>query len=566
VSAAEPAVPGPSQDEIAAAFDELGRELRERGFGKRVGFGERPAVVAVDMIRAFTDPAAPMGTSDFDEAVLAARAVLDAARAAGLPVFLVTSSYDQARREAGNWELKVDHDGMLHGSEWIEFDERLGRAASDQVVVKKYPSCLFGTDLNSRLVSQRVDTLIIVGVSTSGCVRATAVDACSSGYRTIVVEEAVGDRFLLTHRANLFDVDMKYGDVVRLEETVSYLSSLGRPRGVHLVGSIPLSNNEDVFRTVARVLGDRIERIPDGETGKRLVWNSWTRPSYERTPGLEVVPPAPDSYTPWNRVRLTIAPEDLVLDRLGFADAAIDSYGVFARLKAEGSVPERVRFQVCLPSPIAPMVILVEEGSRAGVEPAHVRQLLGEVGEILAAIPHDQLAIQWDVCQDLGIWEGVFEPWFADPKQGVVDRLAALARAIPEPVEMGFHLCYGDFKHKHFVEPADAATIVEMSNAFSEAVERPVNWIHAPVPRDRDDEAYFRPFRELRLRPETKYYLGLIHHTDGIEGATRRIAAARTAIEDFGVATECGFGRRDGRTVPSLMRLHADIAAPAVYA
>ena len=167
-----------------------------------------------------------------------------------------------------------------------------------------------------------------------------------------------------------------------------------QPAGVHLVGSIPLQNNEAVFRTVAGIMGDRLQRIPDGETGKRLVWNSWTRPSYERTPGLEVVPPAPGSYTPWNQVRLLADPDKLVLERLGFSDAALDSYEVFARLKREGVIPEHLRFQVCIPSAIAPMIILVEERSRTGVEPAHLRQLHAELAEMLDWISHDPLAIQ----------------------------------------------------------------------------------------------------------------------------------------------------------------------------
>lgn len=218
------------QNQLTRVYDDLARAMRDRGFGKRVGFGERPAVVVTDLINGFTDTDSPMGSTDFDEAVAGSRKVLDAARAANVPVFLVTSAYDPARLEAGAWELKVDHEAIFHGTRWVEFDDRLGQVPSDQVVVKKYPSCLFGTDLNSRLVAQRVDTLIIVGASTSGCIRASAVDACSSGYRVIVVEEAVGDRYPLPHRANLFDIDMKYGDVVSLEEAITFLKSRARQR------------------------------------------------------------------------------------------------------------------------------------------------------------------------------------------------------------------------------------------------------------------------------------------------------------------------------------------------
>ncbi len=338
--------------------------------------------------------------------------------------------------------------------------------------------------------------------------------------------------------------------------------SPARPRGVHLVGSIPLADAEAVFRTAGAQLGDRLHTLPDGETGKRLVWNSWTRGAYEATPGLEVVPPPPGSYTPWNRVRLVVDPGELRLNRLGFADAALASYATFARLKAEGAIPAHVRFQVCLPTTIAPMVILVEPDSRAGVEPAQRRQLLAELAEIVDRIPPDQLAIQWDVCQDVGIWEGVFEPWFDDARGGVIDRIATLSAAVPEGVAMGFHLCYGDFGHQHFVEPTDGTTLTEMANAICAAVQRPVDWIHVPVPIDRDDAAYFAPFASLALQPSTRLYLGLIHFGDGAEGAQRRIAAARAAVDGFGVATECGFGRRDPETIAPLMALHAEVADP----
>jgi maleamate amidohydrolase len=218
------------QKQIVEVYDGLAQRMRTKGFAKRIGFGSRPAVVVIDLIKGFTDPNAPMGSVDFDNAVAGTRKVLDGARQVGIPVFLVTSAYDQALLEAGAWELKVDHDGIFHGSHWIEFDPRLGQLPTDQVVVKKYPSCFFGTDLASRMVAQQVDTVIVTGASTSGCVRATAVDACCSGFRTIVVEDAVGDRFLLPHRSNLFDIEMKYGDVVTIAETLAYLKTIDRPR------------------------------------------------------------------------------------------------------------------------------------------------------------------------------------------------------------------------------------------------------------------------------------------------------------------------------------------------
>lgn len=337
-----------------------------------------------------------------------------------------------------------------------------------------------------------------------------------------------------------------------------------RPRGIHLVGSIPLADAKAVFRAVGESVGRHVRRVPDGETGKRSRWNSWTAPTYERTTGLELVPPPPGNYTPWPQAKLMIDPNDLVLEPLGFADAAIASYADFETIRQEGILPTHARFQVCLPSPIAPMTVLVESGSRAGVEPAHFRQLFGEIDEILAAIPHEDLAIQWDVCQDVGIWEGFYEAYFDDPKRGVVERLSRCAGKIPSDVQMGFHLCYGDFGHKHFMNPADLGAVTEMANELITAIQRPIDWIHMPVPIDREDNAYFAPLGDLTPRDRTELYLGLIHYGDGVEGAARRIRAARRTRDGFGVATECGFGRRPPETIPELLRLHAEVAAAVV--
>ena len=205
---------------------ELHERLSAKGFAGRVGFGKRPAVLVVDLIRAFTDPACPLG-SDLDAEIENTRRILEAARAAGAVVVMSTSYYDEALDEAGLWSLKIpSSEWLTEGTEWVQIDERLARAKGDMLLVKKYASCFFGTDLMSRLVSRGVDTLIITGCTTSGCVRASAVDACSYGLRTIVVEDAVGDRAPLSHLTCLFDMDAKYADVVTTETVIAQLEVL----------------------------------------------------------------------------------------------------------------------------------------------------------------------------------------------------------------------------------------------------------------------------------------------------------------------------------------------------
>ena len=204
-------------------YSRLRAEFREKGLGGRIGFGRRPALLVVDLIRGFTDRQSPLA-GDLDTQVMATNELLASARAAGVPVIFSTVAYDTELQEAGKWIQKIPSNSWLvEGSEWVELDDRLGRQENETLLVKKYASCFFGTDLASRLVSKGVDTLILTGCTTSGCVRATAVDSCSYGFNTVVVEEAVGDRAELPHLASLFDIDNKYGDVVGVEEAKAYL-------------------------------------------------------------------------------------------------------------------------------------------------------------------------------------------------------------------------------------------------------------------------------------------------------------------------------------------------------
>jgi nicotinamidase-related amidase len=212
--------------DVLAEYARLRQEFRDKGIGSRVGFGRRPALLAVDFITGFTDLRSPLA-GDLDAQLAATVRLLEPARAAGIPVIFSTVSYDAELQEAGIWVRKIPATKWLvEGSQWVEVDKRLDQRPNETTLVKKYASCFFGTDLAARLVSRRVDTLIIAGCTTSGCVRATAVDACSYGFHTIVVEEAVGDRAALPHAASLFDIDAKYGDVVGLEETLTYLKGL----------------------------------------------------------------------------------------------------------------------------------------------------------------------------------------------------------------------------------------------------------------------------------------------------------------------------------------------------
>ncbi|TFD85196.1 N-carbamoylsarcosine amidohydrolase [Cryobacterium serini] len=214
---------------IFDAYEKLRSEFRQKGLSSRTGFGTRPALLVVDFIRGFTDARSPLA-GDLDRQIEATLKLLASARAADIPIIFSTVAYDTNLQDAGKWIRKIPSNSWLvEGSEWVELDARLQRQSNEMLLVKKFASCFFGTDLATRLISKGVDTLLIVGCTTSGCIRATAVDACSYGFHTVVVEEGVGDRAELPHLASLFDIDSKYGDVVTLDKACTYLEDVGRP-------------------------------------------------------------------------------------------------------------------------------------------------------------------------------------------------------------------------------------------------------------------------------------------------------------------------------------------------
>jgi nicotinamidase-related amidase len=203
-------------DEVLAAY-------RRKGLAARVGFGRRPAVVVVDFILGFTDRRSPL-VADLDRELQATKRLLDAARRAGAPVVFTTVAYDPSLRDAGVFLKKVPSLAWLKaGTRWVELDPRLKRRAGELVVNKQYASAFFGTSLASTLRAQGVDTVIVCGATTSGCVRATVVDALQHGFRAIVPRECVADRAAGPHEANLVDIDGKYGDVVTLADVLKRL-------------------------------------------------------------------------------------------------------------------------------------------------------------------------------------------------------------------------------------------------------------------------------------------------------------------------------------------------------
>lgn len=199
---------------------------RAKGLAGSMGFGARPAILVVDLIYGFTRAASPLGC-DLDDVVAATRKLLAVGRRREIPIAFTTTVYADDMADAGLFPRKVPSLAVLRrSSELVEVDARLGRLASEPLLEKKYASAFFGTPLASMWVALAVDTVLVCGATTSGCVRATVVDALQHGFRPIVPRACVGDRSPGAHRASLVDIEGKYGDVVTLEASCAYLEAL----------------------------------------------------------------------------------------------------------------------------------------------------------------------------------------------------------------------------------------------------------------------------------------------------------------------------------------------------
>lgn len=347
------------------------------------------------------------------------------------------------------------------------------------------------------------------------------------------------------------------------------MNDRGSKTVVHLVGSVPLADSETVFRTLSRGVGNFLTRLPDGETGIRKSWIRFLQDVLAQHPAIEVAHDVPPfKFTQWDgkvvreipRLRVRKGAEvNASSFNTGYADMAIASFAVFDRLQKGGVIPPGIRFQVSIPSPLAPTYNNILPSDRPGVIPGLVRHFIGEVESIARALPNDRLAIQWDVCQEVLAWENYYEPGPVDFKTETIEVLRQIGEAVPGEIELGYHLCYGSPADEHMVLPRDAAIMVEMTNRIAAAVKRPIQFFHLPVMKKRTDDAFFAPLRDLRIAAATQLYLGLIHHND-TAGDDARLAAARKVTRVDGIGTECGWARGDPARVDSFMASHVRIA------
>jgi hypothetical protein len=276
-------------------------------------------------------------------------------------------------------------------------------------------------------------------------------------------------------------------------------------------------------------------------------------------------PPVEDLEGIWNfRVR---PGRSVRFDDLKYGDFATASYATFVRLRGEGVIPHGVRFQVSLPAPHSAIDGFFEDSDQwPELYQAYLDGIRREIAKMLATIPSDDLAIQWDVAWefvDMAMGErNYFSFWpklTAEQKfQRHAEQLDGLWQGIPDETLLGYHWCYGTWGGWPMTAMPDLAICVRMSNEAKRRTGRRLDFVHMPVVRV-PDEAFFAPLDDLDIG-DTRVFLGMVHHTDGIEGFRRRRDLARKHLPAFGIGSVCGYGRVDPELLPEILRIHAEDA------
>ncbi|QYE37114.1 hypothetical protein KZX46_22240 (plasmid) [Polymorphobacter sp. PAMC 29334] len=332
-------------------------------------------------------------------------------------------------------------------------------------------------------------------------------------------------------------------------------------RPVYFVGTIGLDTAEEVFEGVGACLGDHVRQIPDGEVAGRRQWVTYQLPVLRSYGFLRPVPP--NRFVPLE-LNPGVRQSEIRFAELGYAREARTSYSDFIAARKRGLVGPRVRMQVGMPTPFAVLKAFLTPDAFAAVEEAYTMAMLDELAEIARRIPHEDLAFQWDVAPEMIEWDahgnagGLLGK---DGREGVLTRMKRLSETVPADVPHGYHFCYGDFNASQVEKPSTPTAMIDLYNSLSERIDRPINWVHMPIPAHAD-QAFFECFRALRLRPETQLYLGLVYGVGNRHAAEERIALATQVLPSFGLATRCGIARgRTSQEVRELLDLHAALAA-----
>ncbi|MGB9185815.1 MAG: hypothetical protein WCB67_17315 [Solirubrobacteraceae bacterium] len=348
------------------------------------------------------------------------------------------------------------------------------------------------------------------------------------------------------------------------------------PSSVHFNGSVNLSDAETVMREISSRIPTGVRRMTDGETGDRGYWILFQIQKFLNMPEFESVSAGQAYETssdapemPQLRLAEGASADTIDWPNLGYADEYAKSFQIFDRLQQDGTIAAGVRFQMQYPTPLASVAGTIVPEDLPAVAASYEAALFADLDEVLAKLPHDRCAVQWDVAVEFGLLEGAMGPGSAMPMDQITPGLVRCVDRVPGDVPVGLHLCYGDYGHQHFKQPESVQLQVGLVNAVVSAAQRPVNWASFTVPQARNDPGYFAPLRDLTAGPETELYFALVpyHPDDQADGTTAEQAQQiDTALEqspagqrEWGICTECGMGRVAADDVPKLLDLHCEI-------
>jgi hypothetical protein len=345
------------------------------------------------------------------------------------------------------------------------------------------------------------------------------------------------------------------------------------PSNVHFNGSVNLPDAETVMREISTRIPSGVRRMTDGETGDRNYWISFQVEKFQEMPEFESVSvrrayetedDAPDM--PELRLAEGASADTINWPDLGYAREYAKSFEIFDRLQRAGTIPEGVRFQMQYPTPLASMAGTIVAEDMPAVAASYEAALFADLDTALATLPHDRIAVQWDVAVEFGLLENAFGLGFPMPLDQIAPGLIRCIDHVPGDVPVGMHLCYGDYGHEHFKQPESLRMQVDVVNAVAAGAGRPVSWTSFTVPQAQADADYFAPLADLAVGPETELDFALVpyHPDDQPEGTTATQAGhvdAALGGREWGICTECGMGRAKADDVPRLLDLHREILA-----
>jgi hypothetical protein len=254
------------------------------------------------------------------------------------------------------------------------------------------------------------------------------------------------------------------------------------------------------------------------------------------------------------KIRDNIDIEELIFP-IGYSEHAIESFKYFEKLQSNGKIPLDVKFQVSLPTPFATGYNYISPHGRKEFLKVYEKSFALDIKKIIDSIPNDRLAIQWDVCQEILIFNNYFPNRSANYKDEIFSQLARIGNIIPIEVELGYHMCYGSPGDDHIIKPKNFAMSVEFANGIFNYIDRSVEFIHLPGTYGQPDNEFYEPLKDLKIPETCEIYLGLLFFDD-LEGDDKRIAAARKILPKFGISTVCGWGRGNPERVSSLLNSH----------